>query len=78
MSRGEGSNNIWLSGAFSNATEKPGRVILYGYDSNEETGSCYTMQGIFSEAEGLLNKLLELRTLAIMVCMGTCLPICAI
>ena len=52
----------WLANAFSGASPKPARVILYGYDSSEDTGRCYTSRGVYQEAEALLNKLLLLRT----------------
>lgn len=46
----------------------PGRVILYGYDSNEGSGRCYTSQGVYQEAEALLDKLISLRTPDVAVC----------
>ena len=44
-------------------------MILYGYDSNEETGCCYTSRDVYREAEALLQKLLRLRTEEIRVCL---------
>lgn len=55
-------SNTWLEDAFSDATSKPGRVILYGYDSSESSARCYTLRGVYQEAEALLDKLLSLRS----------------
>lgn len=54
--------STWLPGAFSDATSKPGRVAFYGYDTSENSGRCYTLSGVYQEAEALLDELLSLRT----------------
>lgn len=57
------ADDIWLPGAFDKVTEEgPVRMMTYGYDSGEATGNAYTRQGIYKEAQTLLQGLLQLRT----------------
>ncbi|KAJ4256269.1 hypothetical protein NW762_009349 [Fusarium torreyae] len=60
----------WLSTVFSAVAPKKARVILFGYDKSEEKGGCYTLPGIYKEAQNLLLKLVELRTLEVIVFFG--------
>ncbi|KAF4967444.1 hypothetical protein FSARC_5017 [Fusarium sarcochroum] len=63
----EPAGNTWLSTVFSAVAPKKARVILYGYDKTEEKGGCYTLPGVYKEAQNLLLKLVELRTQEVML-----------
>ncbi|RTE84217.1 hypothetical protein BHE90_001268 [Fusarium euwallaceae] len=52
----------WLDTRFNNLSEHSGRVMLYGYDPGDRSGKSFTCQGVYEEAEALLNALLEFRT----------------
>ncbi|RSL52164.1 hypothetical protein CEP54_011048 [Fusarium duplospermum] len=52
----------WLDTKFKNLSEHSGRVMLYGYDPGDRSGKTFTCQGVYEEAEALLNALLEFRT----------------
>lgn len=56
-----GEKRIWLQDVFTFRSAKIGRVIMYGYNANDSSGSCFTSQGIHREAEALLAQLLVLR-----------------
>lgn len=53
--------HLWLHEVFSSESSDAARAILYGYDPNESTRSCYTLHGIYEMAQELLLMLLELR-----------------
>ncbi|KAK2055746.1 hypothetical protein LY76DRAFT_519793, partial [Colletotrichum caudatum] len=50
----------WLADAFSLETNV-GRVILYGYDTYEDSIGCSTIGGVYREAVALLEGLSALR-----------------
>ncbi|KAK8925051.1 hypothetical protein VCV18_005477 [Metarhizium anisopliae] len=60
----------WLGHDWGNVLCKSARVILYGYDSDEDSGNCYTLRGVYHEAHVLLDRLLELRSPKVLVFIG--------
>lgn len=58
---------IWLHDAFAANPAKVARVIMYGYDAMDSSGSCFTSRGIRREAEALLAQLLVLRDKSVKV-----------
>lgn len=58
----------WLDTKFNDLSEHSGRVMLYGYDPGDRSGKTFTSQGVYEEAEALLDALLEFRTPEIKVC----------
>ena len=60
----------WLGHDWGNVPCKSARVILYGYDSDEDSGNCYTLRGVYHEAHALLDRLLELRSPKVLVCLA--------
>lgn len=61
------AEQIWLRDAFTAKSSKVARVIMYGYDAMESSGSCFTSRGIHMEAEALLAQLLVLRNESVTV-----------
>ncbi|KAF5125249.1 Ankyrin-1 [Metarhizium anisopliae] len=60
----------WLGHDWGNVPCKSARVILYGYDSDEDSGNCYTVRGVYHEAHALLDRLLELRSPKVLIFIG--------
>ncbi|KFY74185.1 hypothetical protein V499_05771 [Pseudogymnoascus sp. VKM F-103] len=55
----DSSDDCWIQEAFPRA-----RVLLYEYDTSEETGTCFTRRGVLDEAMRLLESLVRLRALS--------------
>ncbi|KAL6354269.1 hypothetical protein LRP88_11595 [Fusarium phalaenopsidis] len=60
----------WLDTKFNNLPDHSGRVMLYGYDPGDRSGKTFTSQGVYEEAEALLDALMEFRTPEIRVFFG--------